>query len=124
MISKKTFSGVIVWSVISAAFIGPGTVTTAATAGSMYQLDLLWAVAFATVACILLQEISARLTIISGLTMGQALDRKYGEKHALFLKYLLGGPVVSPLMMVRRADISCKRIQATVANATAHNRSS
>ena len=94
MISKKTFSGVIVWSVISAAFIGPGTVTTAATAGSMYQLDLLWAVAFATVACILLQEISARLTIISGLTMGQALDRKYGEKHALFLKYLLGGPVI------------------------------
>ena len=94
MITRKTISSVILWSVISAAFIGPGTVTTAATAGSLYQLDLLWAVVFATIACILLQEISARLVIVSGLTMGQALDKKYGEKRGRWLKYVLGGPVI------------------------------
>lgn len=93
MKKSQSISRVILWSVISAAFIGPGTVTTAATAGSAYQLDLLWAVVFATLACIFLQEVSARLAIVSGLTMGQALQKKYGE-HGGRLKYLLGIPVV------------------------------
>ena len=68
--------------------------TTAAAAGSAYQLDLLWAVAFATIACILLQEVSGRLTIVSGLTMGQALTKKYGAQKSTWLKFLLGGPVI------------------------------
>ncbi len=92
--SNKTLSSVILWSVISAAFIGPGTVTTAAMAGSIYQLDLLWAVAFATIACILLQEVSGRLTIVSGLSMGQTLQKKYGKKKSAWLKFILGGPVI------------------------------
>ncbi len=94
MSKNKRLSSVILWSVISAAFIGPGTVTTAASAGSMFQLDLLWAVVFATIACILLQEVSARLTIVSGMTMGQALTKKYGEQKSGLLKFLLGGPVI------------------------------
>jgi len=49
---------VILWSVISAAFIGPGTITTAITAGASFHLSLLWAVVFATIACIMLQEVS------------------------------------------------------------------
>lgn len=94
MSKNKTLSSVILWSVISAAFIGPGTVTTAAAAGSAYQLDLLWAVTFATIACILLQEVSGRLTIVSGLTMGQALTKKYGDQRSAWLKFFLGGPVI------------------------------
>ncbi len=94
MTRNKTLSSVILWSVISAAFIGPGTVTTAASAGSLYQLDLLWAVVFATLACILLQEVSGRLAIVSGLTMGQALNKKYGENKSRWIKILLGGPVI------------------------------
>jgi Mn2+/Fe2+ NRAMP family transporter len=42
-------SGVILYSIISAAFIGPGTITTAITAGATYRLDLLWAVALSIV---------------------------------------------------------------------------
>src|SRR6185436_13018371 len=60
----------------------------------LFQLDLLWAVTFATVACILLQEVSARLAITSGLTMGQALVKKYGEQRSGWLKLILGGPVI------------------------------
>ena len=93
MSRNKTVSSVILWSVISAAFIGPGTVTTAASAGSLYQLDLLWAVVFATAGCILLQEVSGRLTIVSGLTMGKALELKYGS-NSQWLKFILGGPVI------------------------------
>ncbi len=94
MSKNNTLRSVILWSVISAAFIGPGTVTTAASAGSLFQLDLLWAVVFATIACILLQEVSGRLAIVSGMTMGQALSKKYGEQKSGILKFLLGGPVI------------------------------
>jgi len=91
---SRNLASVVLWSVISAAFIGPGTVTTAASAGALFQLDLLWAVTFSTVACIVLQEVSARLAIVTGLTMGQALTRSYGEQRGGWLKFLLGGPVI------------------------------
>lgn len=94
MAVKQNLSSVVLWSVISAAFIGPGTVTTAASVGAQFQLDLLWAVTFSTIACVVLQEVSARLAIVSGLTMGQALTRSYGEKRGIWLKFLLGGPVI------------------------------
>jgi Mn2+/Fe2+ NRAMP family transporter len=92
--NRSKISSVILWSVISAAFIGPGTVTTAVSAGSQFQLQLLWAVVFATIACIVLQEVSARITIASGLTLGQAIERKFGEQKGFWIKWLVGGSVV------------------------------
>ena len=91
---RDKLSSVILWSIISAAFIGPGTVTTAASAGSQFQLQLLWAVTFATLACIALQEVSARITISSGLSFGQALDKKFGNQKGFWVKWLVGGAVV------------------------------
>jgi manganese transport protein len=87
-------SSVILWSVISAAFIGPGTITTAVSAGSIFQLDLLWAVAFATFTCIVLQEIAARITIASGLNLGQTFVKKFGAQQGKWLQWLIGGSVV------------------------------
>jgi manganese transport protein len=87
-------SSVILWSVISAAFIGPGTITTAVSAGSLFGLDLLWAAAFATLACIMLQEIAARITIASGLNLGQAFTKKFGAQRGRWLQGLIGGSVV------------------------------
>jgi manganese transport protein len=66
------------WSVIPAAFIGPGTVTTAAAAGAGHGFRLLWALAFSTVACLVLQEASARLTVVSGRDLGQAIRERFG----------------------------------------------
>lgn len=91
---RNTLSSVILWSVISAAFIGPGTVTTAVTAGSQFQLQLLWAVTFSTIACILLQEISARITISIGLTFGESLVKKFGASTGRVLQWVVGGSVV------------------------------
>lgn len=87
-------STIILWSVISAAFIGPGTVTTAVTAGSHFHLDLLWAVVFATLACIVLQEVSARITIASGLSLGQAVIRKFGAQKGKGLNLFVGASVI------------------------------
>lgn len=94
MTARNKLSAVVLWSVISAAFIGPGTVTTAASAGAQFELDLLWCVVFSTVACIVLQEVSARLTIVSGMTMGQAMIQRFGVQRGKWLNFFLGGPVI------------------------------
>lgn len=70
---KQRLLNILFWSVISAAFIGPGTITTAASAGASFGYTLLWALLFSTVACIVLQEASSRLTTVSGLNLGQAI---------------------------------------------------
>ena len=76
---KKRLLNILFWSVLSAAFIGPGTVTTAAKAGAVYQYQLLWALVFSTFACIVLQEAAARLTLVSGLNLGEAIRRRYRD---------------------------------------------
>ncbi|MDY7094922.1 MAG: divalent metal cation transporter [Acidobacteriota bacterium] len=87
---------ILFWSVIAAAFIGPGTVTTAASAGHGFGLRLLWALAFSTVACLVLQEAAARLTAVSGLDLGQALRQRYhgGLGGAAVLVVVLGAVVL------------------------------
>ncbi len=67
----KGLLSVLFWSVIAAAFIGPGTVTTAARAGASFQYQLLWALVFSTIATIILQEAAARITIASGKRPGR-----------------------------------------------------
>ena len=76
---RKGLLSILFWSVISAAFIGPGTVTTASTAGALFNLDLAWALGFATFACIVVQEAAARVTIGSGKTLGEAIAIRYGS---------------------------------------------
>lgn len=76
---RKRILNILFWSVLSAAFIGPGTITTAASAGAGYNYTLLWALLFSTVACIVLQEAAARLTIASGRNLGEAIYHKFKE---------------------------------------------
>ncbi len=58
---KKIGPGVLV----AAAFIGPGTVTACTLAGVQFGFTLLWAMLLSLVATIVLQEMSARLGIIT-----------------------------------------------------------
>ncbi len=80
---------VLFWSIISAAFIGPGTVATASKAGSSYQLDILWALIFSIFATIILQETAARIALASGKSLGQIIGLQYGQKQSSFLATLL-----------------------------------
>lgn len=81
---KSKLWSLLFWMVIAAAFIGPGTVTTAAAAGAGYGYSLLWALVFSVFACIILQESAARITIASELSLGEAIkDRFKSQKVAL-----------------------------------------
>ncbi len=70
---KQRLLHILFWSVIAAAFIGPGTITTAASAGTGFGYLLMWALVFSTIACMVLQEASARITAVSGRNLGEAL---------------------------------------------------
>ena len=93
MSSTSTFRtrllSVLFWSIIAAAFIGPGTVTTASKAGASLGMGLLWALLFSIVATIILQEAAARITIASGKNLGEILAIKYGADGRSRIKVLL-----------------------------------
>jgi len=68
---------ILFWSVIAAAFIGPGTVTTAARAGSDFRFALAWALLFSVIACLVLQEASGRITVLTGKELGEAIRAQF-----------------------------------------------
>jgi Mn2+/Fe2+ NRAMP family transporter len=78
-LAKKTQIGPA--AMVAAAFIGPGTVTTATLAGAGYGYTLLWAILFSTLATVLLQEMAARLGVVGRLGLGDAIRRKV--KHPI-----------------------------------------
>lgn len=86
---RKGLSNVLFWSVISAAFIGPGTVTTASKAGAGYGLSLLWALTFSVIATIVLQEAAARITLASGKNLGEIIALKYSHTSGRRLCWML-----------------------------------
>lgn len=65
---------------VTAAFIGPGTVMTASSAGNSFGFLLLWSVAFSVFATIVLQEMAARLGIVTGTGLSQALNSSISQK--------------------------------------------
>ena len=64
-------------AMVTAAFIGPGTVTASTLAGADFGYTLLWALLFATGATIALQEMSARLGLITGKGLGANLAQLF-----------------------------------------------
>lgn len=86
------FKAVLFWSVLAAAFIGPGTVTTAAKVGAGFQLDLLWALVFSLLATLLLQEAAARISIGAGQPLGALLGKRY-HTNGRRIAWLLFGAI-------------------------------
>ena len=64
---------------VTAAFIGPGTITTASIAGAQYGYSLLWALLFSVLATIVLQEMAARLGLVSRQGLTEAFRSTYAE---------------------------------------------
>jgi manganese transport protein len=72
-------------ALVAAAFIGPGTVTTATLAGATHGYDLLWALTFSLVATLVLQEMAARLGLVTGQGLGEAVRRRFTRPAARLL---------------------------------------
>lgn len=74
---------------IAAAFIGPGTVTLCSIAGVNFGFALLWAMVLSVIATIVLQEMSARLGLISQKGLAEVIREElhpgFGKALVIFL---------------------------------------
>jgi Mn2+/Fe2+ NRAMP family transporter len=89
---KNTGPGIVV----TAAFIGPGTVTVCLLSGTKFGYSLLWAMIFAVIATIVLQEMSARLGLVTGGGLSEAINRAWKRK---WIKYLAAAMIVTGILM-------------------------
>jgi Mn2+/Fe2+ NRAMP family transporter len=69
--------------VIVGSFLGPGTVTTATRTGASFGYGLLWTIVFSIIATIILQEMSARLGIITQKELSEHIVDIFEEKPML-----------------------------------------
>lgn len=71
--------------IIVGSFLGPGTVTTATRTGATFGYALLWTVLFSVIATIALQEMSARLGIITQKSLAEHITDIFEESPGLKL---------------------------------------
>ena len=83
-------------TLVAAAFIGPGTVTLCSIAGANFGIALLWAMLLSIIATIVLQEMAARLGIISqkGLSEVIRTEIKHPVIRQLIIALILGAIVI------------------------------
>ncbi len=74
---KNRFKGIGPGILITAAFIGPGTITTCTLSGAGFGYALLWGLVFSVFATIILQEMTARLGIVGKRGLGEALRGEF-----------------------------------------------
>lgn len=73
---KNIFKNIGPGALIAAAFIGPGTVTVCTIAGVKFGFTLLWAMVLSIVATIVLQEMAARLGLVSGKGLAENVKQE------------------------------------------------
>ncbi|MCG7339271.1 Nramp family divalent metal transporter [Staphylococcus sp. ACRSN] len=78
--TKKLFKSIGPGMIITASFIGPGTVTTMTQGGAGFGYSLLWAVVFSIVATIVLQEMIIRLSLVTREGLGEAIQDLFSNK--------------------------------------------
>lgn len=76
-------------TLVAAAFIGPGTLTVCSIAGAKTGYQLLWVLVLSIVATICLQEMAARLGLISKQGLGEAIRSQLKNPVLRFIGILL-----------------------------------
>ena len=76
-------------ALVAAAFIGPGTVTSCSISGATAGYTLLWAMLLSVISVIIMQSMAARLGIVSGMGLGEALREKFTSQGARILISIL-----------------------------------
>lgn len=89
---KKLGPGVL----IAAAFIGPGTITACTLAGVEFGYVLLWAMVLSIIATIILQEMSARLGVITQNGLAEVIR---SQIRSPFLRNLIIGIILIAIVM-------------------------
>jgi len=92
---KKWFQNIGPGTLVAAAFIGPGTVTLCTLAGVNFGFNLLWAMLLSVIATIVLQEMAARLGIISQKGLSEVIREEIKNPFLKqFITFLILAAVV------------------------------
>lgn len=86
---------VLVWTTLTAATIGPGTVVLCSRSGSEQHASLLWCVIFAAMVAWILQEAAGRLTLSSNLTLSECMRMLSPRGRSATLRQLLVAVIVA-----------------------------
>ena len=65
---------------VSAAFIGPGTVTACTLAGANFGFALVWALVFATITTIILQSFTVRISLVTKMGLADAMIQSISNR--------------------------------------------
>lgn len=94
-------------AVVTASFIGPGTITMASQAGASFGYSLLWTVVFSIIMTIILQEMAARLGIVTGEGLGNAILKSIKNPTLRTVSaYLIGGSILLGSLSYIAGDLS------------------
>ncbi|MCK4836765.1 MAG: divalent metal cation transporter, partial [Candidatus Aminicenantes bacterium] len=74
---------------VAAAFIGPGTVTSATLAGAHFGFSLIWVVVIAILAAVVLQEMVGRFSLSPRIDLASALVRFTSKKELKWVFQIL-----------------------------------
>jgi len=98
-------------TLVAAAFIGPGTVTTCTIAGVTSGYSLLWALVFSIIATLVLQEMSARVGWVTREGLGEALSNQFdsGLPRLLVFVLVIGATTVVPYNLFLHASTISKK---------------
>lgn len=66
-------------AIVTAAVVGPGTVTTAGLAGYSFGYSLAWALLFSVIAMAIIQRMTARIGLVSGMGLSDAIRKTFME---------------------------------------------
>ncbi|WP_109299083.1 Nramp family divalent metal transporter [Aquimarina sp. AU474] len=94
---KKWLSNIGPGTLVTAAFIGPGTVTVCTLAGVNFGFTLLWALVLSIVACIVLQEMAARLGVITQNGLSEVVRSQL--KNNAVVKWVFIGVIISAIFV-------------------------
>jgi len=86
---KNWFKNIGPGPLVAAAFIGPGTVTVCTLAGINFGFTLLWAMVLSVIATIVLQEMAARLGIISQKSLSEVIRAQISNPFFKILALIL-----------------------------------
>jgi Mn2+/Fe2+ NRAMP family transporter len=88
---------------VTAAFIGPGTVTTCSIAGARFGFSLIYTLVFAVFAAFILQEMVGRLSLATGKGVAESL-RTYSDNKSI--------NVVMVIIILSAITIGCAAYEA------------
>lgn len=79
-------------AIVTAAVVGPGTVTTCGTTGAKFGFAMVWCLVFSVIAMAIMQRITAKIGYYGGMGLADAIRQAF--KDAGFVRYIITALVI------------------------------